>query len=200
MHTLLETTLSHLRPVSVVSTLTAGLLLSACAPPADGPPPALDELSEPTPTEALAVIRPTANSAASGTMRFIATLDGLRVVAELEGLDPERAHAAHIHVLGDCTAPDATSAGGHYNFAEPGTPTPEATRIVGNVGEFVPSDDGSVRDTATISDATLDGRSAIVGRSVVVHASGNEPGPPPGSQSGARVACGVIGISALTGS
>ncbi|HKK93451.1 MAG TPA: superoxide dismutase family protein, partial [Longimicrobiales bacterium] len=66
------------------------------------------------------------------------------------------------------------------------------------VGEFMPSADGSVRDTTTISEATLDGHAAIVGRSVVVHASGNEPGPPPGSQSGARVACGVIGISELS--
>lgn len=174
------------------------LLLPSCAPPAEGPDDPVDELGEPTPTEALAVLRPTSGSDVSGTMRFTPGPDGLRVVADLSGLDPERAHAAHVHVLGDCTAPDGTSAGGHFNFEDPGTPTPEATRIVGNVGEFTPAGDGTVLDTTTVAGASLHGDAAIVGRSVVVHASGNEPGPPPGSQSGARVACGVIGISGLT--
>jgi Cu-Zn family superoxide dismutase len=52
--------------------------------------------------------------------------------------------------------------------------------------------DGVVRLEATIGTARLDGPHSIIGRSVVVHARGNDPSQPPDGDAGARIACGVI--------
>src|SRR5215470_16773836 len=50
----------------------------------------------------------------TGTAFF--TQDGadVKLVLEVNGLTPG-VHAFHIHEKGDCSAPDATSAGGHWN-------------------------------------------------------------------------------------
>ena len=42
------------------------------------------------------------------------TSDEVQLVLELSGLTPGE-HAFHIHDKGDCSAPDASSAGGHWN-------------------------------------------------------------------------------------
>src|SRR5262245_45946285 len=65
--------------------------------------------------QAVAVLHATANNKAHGTVRFTQDGDSVKVVADLEGLNPGQKHAMHIHQFGDCSAPDAMSAGGHYN-------------------------------------------------------------------------------------
>ncbi len=68
-------------------------------------------------TNAVAVVHPTEDSEVTGTVTFAETDNGVRVQAEIEGL-AEGKHGFHIHQYGDCTAPDGTSAGGHYNPAD----------------------------------------------------------------------------------
>ena len=68
------------------------------------------------PTTAVAVLHPTKGNQATGIIHFQPVSDGkVRVTATVENLAPNSVHAIHIHEFGDCTAPDATSAGGHYN-------------------------------------------------------------------------------------
>ena len=43
--------------------------------------------------------------------------DFVKLVADLDGLAPNSKHGFHIHEFGDCTAPDASSAGSHYDPA-----------------------------------------------------------------------------------
>ena len=92
--------------------------------------------------EAVAKLAPTKDSTASGTATFSAAgKDGVRVTIEVSGLKPNSQHGLHVHEKGDCSAPDATSAGPHFSlqgqqhgirvglgaraglFCEPGTET-----------------------------------------------------------------------------
>ncbi|HYG33541.1 MAG TPA: superoxide dismutase family protein, partial [Clostridia bacterium] len=65
--------------------------------------------------QAIAVLHPTSGQKCHGTVRFTQDGKSVKVVAHVEGLNPGQKHAIHIHQFGDCSAPDAMSAGGHYN-------------------------------------------------------------------------------------
>src|SRR5437868_11912085 len=64
--------------------------------------------------DAIAVLSPTQGNDARGTVYFTRLKDGVRVDGEISGLKPG-SHGFHIHDKGDCSSPDANSAGGHYN-------------------------------------------------------------------------------------
>src|SRR5687768_3164952 len=65
-------------------------------------------------TKAIAVLHPASGSKVTGTVTFTKTGDTVQVVADITGLTPGK-HAFHIHEFGDCSAPDAASAGSHFN-------------------------------------------------------------------------------------
>lgn len=162
----------------------------ACGPAADLGPADLGATGH-----AVAVLHPTEGNDVRGVVRFAETGEGVRVVAEASGLAPGP-HAYHVHLYGDCTAPDGTSAGTHFNFVGSSTDPPEdIARITGNLGELVAGEDGRARHEARVERATLFGPKSIVGRSVIVHARGNDPDSPPIGAAGPRLACGVIGIA-----
>jgi len=177
---------SHQLQVRVLGFATA---LAACGPIACDTEPRNDAMS------AKAVVGPTTGHDVEGTVHFEA-LDagGVRVVADLQGLEPGR-HAFHVHEVGDCSE-DAAAAGAHFDFlgnqATEGDEAPEDGRITGNLGELPVDEEGETRFEATIGTARLHGERSIVGRSVVVHARGNDPSSPPDGAAGERIACGVI--------
>ena len=88
-------------------------------------------------TDAIAVISPTQGQKVAGVVRFHREGDAVHVTGELAGLTPSAKHGFHLHEYGDCTAPDGSSAGGHFApEAHPhGRPTlPHTTpAISGNV-------------------------------------------------------------------
>src|SRR6266478_1574226 len=49
-----------------------------------------------------------------GTVTFTQESGGVKVVADVEGLKPGK-HGFHIHDKADLSAPDLSSAGGHWN-------------------------------------------------------------------------------------
>jgi superoxide dismutase, Cu-Zn family len=123
-----------------------------------------------------------ANTAnARGTIRFEPSGDGLRVVANLEGLPPGK-HAVHVHEGSSCGAP-----GEHFAFAEQ---APD-DKIAGNLGELSADSTGRAEFEGVVRTAQVDGDRSIVGRTVVVHAEPNDPGAADGNAGGA-IACGVI--------
>src|SRR5688572_3715830 len=67
------------------------------------------------PMVAMADLRPAPGSQESGTVRFFQRGDQVTVVADVRGLQPNSTHGFHIHEKGDCTPPDFTTAGGHFN-------------------------------------------------------------------------------------
>jgi superoxide dismutase, Cu-Zn family len=144
--------------------------------------------------EVIAQLAPTRGSKTRGTVRFRETSDGLEVVADVTGL-PKGPHAFHVHIFGDCSAPDATSAGDHFHF-HGSSLAPDEHMITGNLGELTGDAAGKATHTGAIKDAAMHGKFSIVGRSVVIHEKGNDPTKTPDGGAGKRLACGVIGVAA----
>ncbi len=155
--------------------------------------------TEPRPVlRAIATLLPAKDSKVKGTIRFESAggADQLDVIADVEGLPPGK-HAFHVHVLGDCSAPDGKSAGPHFNFEGSSlAPPADIKRITGDLGELTADAQGVARFRASIAKAKLHGPYSILGRSVVVHEKPNDPTKPPEGGAGARLGCGVIGIDA----
>jgi Cu-Zn family superoxide dismutase len=146
--------------------------------------------------DAIAVLTPTRDNTVNGVVRFLKTKDGIRVTAQVENLTPGK-HGFHIHTFGDCSAPDAASAGGHFNPLEKEHGSPDADmRHMGDFGNIEADDTG--RATLDVVDTviTLEGPDSIIGRSVIVHAQEDDLTSQPTGAAGARLACGVIGYAA----
>jgi Cu-Zn family superoxide dismutase len=145
---------------------------------------------------AVASLHPASNSGARGVVRFgAAGEDGIRVTSSFTGLEPG-SHAYHVHLRGDCSAPDASSAGPHFDFQTPEAEPNESSRILGDLGEIMANDAGLAEHSALLPHADMDrSPGSILGRAVVLHARGNDPDAPPGGDAGMRIACGVIGIA-----
>src|SRR5437016_11318027 len=65
-------------------------------------------------TKAAAQLEPKSGSKVTGTVTFTKVGDEIQVVADIQNLTPGK-HGFHIHEKGDCSAPDAASAGPHFN-------------------------------------------------------------------------------------
>lgn len=151
-------------------------------------------LKEDLPERAVAKLYPTEGNDVSGTVVFTATDDGLQVATEAGGLTPGE-HGYHLHLYGDCTVPDGTSAGPHFNLKGSSlNPPADIDRVTGDLGILQAGEDGKAMHETTI-DASLIGSKSIVGRAVIVHAKPTDYSQPPGGAAGARQACGVIGIA-----
>lgn len=140
-----------------------------------------------------AAVGPTQGNRANGEVRFYKVDGGVRVVAKIGGLSPGK-HGFHVHEKGDCSAPDASSAGGHFNpdGAPHGAPTsPRGARHAGDLGNLEAGPDGTARYDRV--DALLD-YAQLTGLSVLVHAGEDDYVSQPAGNSGARVGCGVIGM------
>jgi len=157
------------------------LLLSSCATMApDGP-------------SATAVVRPASGSQAHGTVKFTQVGTRVRVEAEMAGLTPG-VHGMHIHEKGDCTAPDAASAGGHFNPTSKKHGAPSSTeRHAGDLGNITANEYGKATLSLIIDGVSVGkGTDGVVGRGLVVHADADDLKTDPTGNSGGRVGCGVI--------
>jgi len=146
------------------------------------------------PLKAITVLHPTAGNKVSGTITFTEVADGVQVHADIAGLTPGN-HGFHVHEFGDCSAADASSAGAHFNPTNNPHAGPDAAeRHVGDMGNV--EADASGKATLEYVDhqisLTTDERS-VIGRSVIVHAKADDLKTQPAGDSGARIACGVIG-------
>ena len=143
-------------------------------------------------SNAVAKLNPTQGNKTRGTVVFIREPEGVRVVAEVTGLTPGK-HGFHIHEKGDCSAPDATSAGGHFNptGAPHGAPT-ETRRHAGDFGNITANAQGVARFERVDNMIKLDGPHSILGKAVIVHAKADDLKTQPTGDAGGRVACGVI--------
>lgn len=153
------------------------------------------ENAEPTINKAVCVLHPTEGNNVSGTVVFTREGSVIKVVADLQGLTPGK-HGFHIHELGDCTAADGTSTGGHFNpeNKKHGGPT-DAERHVGDMGNIEAATDGTAHLELTDSMLAFSGKHSIIGRAIIVHAGEDDLTSQPTGAAGARVAYGVIGIA-----
>ena len=144
---------------------------------------------------AIAVLHPTENSRVSGTVVFTQAADGVQVSATISGLALGK-HGFHIHEFGDCSAPDGTSAGGHYNpDGHPHAGPYDSERHAGDLGNLEADKSGRAQYIRMDTILTIGGPKSIVGRAVIVHAREDDLSSQPTGNAGGRMACGVIGIS-----
>jgi superoxide dismutase, Cu-Zn family len=145
--------------------------------------------------KAICVLYPASGSTVSGTVTFTKTDKGIVVVADITGLTPGK-HGFHIHEFGDCSATDATSAGGHFNPAmmKHGGPS-DMERHEGDLGNLTADDKSVAHLEITDKMLTFDGKNSIIGRGVIVHAKEDDLVSQPVGNAGARVACGTIAIA-----
>lgn len=134
-------------------------------------------------------------SLVSGSLKLVPAGNGVHITGKIGGLGAGITHAIHVHEKGDCSAADASSAGGHFNPAgsahgRAGTPTHHA----GDMDNIVASPDGLANIDVQLSGVTLGGGAAndIAGRAVVVHADADDYTSQPAGNAGKRVACGVV--------
>lgn len=159
------------------------LALAACAQtmPASGP-------------SAVAQMKPTAGNTAAGTVRFQQSGGKVVVTANITGLKPNAEHGFHVHEKGDCSAPDAMSAGGHFNpGGKPHAHYAKADRHAGDMPNLRADAAGNAR-VMWESDLLAVGAGAadVIGRSVVIHRDPDDYASQPAGNSGPRLACGVI--------
>ena len=164
---------------STLAILTASCAFShlACAE---------DEKAE----KVIAVLHPASGSQVTGTVTFTKLTEGVKVVADVAGLTPGK-HGFHVHEYGDCSAPDAASAGSHFNpTKDPHAGHDAAQRHMGDLGNIEADASGKARLELTDKKIKLD---AILGKSVIVHEKADDLKTQPTGDAGGRVACGVIG-------
>lgn len=141
---------------------------------------------------AIATLNPTQGNETRGTVTFTPAGNGLRVVAEITGLSPGE-HGFHVHEKGDCSAPDGSSAGGHFNpTSHPHGAPGEGQHHIGDLGNITADDSGTAKLDRVFEFLTLEGPNSIVGRGLIVHAKADDLKSQPTGDAGGRLACGVI--------
>jgi Cu-Zn family superoxide dismutase len=169
------------------------LVLSGCSPNNY----LSNKKSEKPKATAIANVQPTQGNTASGNVWFEATANHqLKVHAVIKNLPPDSEHGFHVHEKGDCSSPDATSAGGHFNPLGVPHGAPSETHHGGDM-PILKANASGVADAEFVLDAvTIDqGVSSLVGRAVIVHAATDDYKTQPTGNSGARLACGVVELS-----
>ena len=160
---------------------SCALLLSACA------------AVEPEGISATAVIRPAGGSKVHGTVKFTQVLSRVRVDAQLSSLTPGL-HGFHLHEKGDCSAPDAASAGGHFNPQGKKHGAPDsANSHAGDLGNLIADASGNAALTLWLEGVSVStGKDGVIGLAAIVHAGSDDLKTNPAGNSGGRIACGVI--------
>jgi len=175
------------------------LPVAVAAPPEGAPPP---PPSEPGMKhmediqELIAVISPVSGSNVRGTVLFEKDGDRVKITVKVGGFEPNSKHAIHIHEFGNISSTDGTSAGGHFNPEGHPHGLPDSKmRHPGDFGNLEADANGNATLTLTLDGLMLaHGKTAIIGRAVVIHAKPDDGSQPTGN-AGDRIGVGVIGVS-----
>jgi Cu-Zn family superoxide dismutase len=160
----------------------AALTLTACT-----------TTSDPGGPSASVTLRPASGTKIAGNLTFAQVGGRVRVTGEITGHAPGT-KGFHIHEKGDCSAPDAMSAGGHFNPAKThhGAPGAGHAGDMGNL-EFDASGKAVVNLMVSGISVSKEAPNGIIGRAVIVHVGTDDLKTDPTGNAGGRGACGVIG-------
>jgi Cu-Zn family superoxide dismutase len=192
---------------TLIPAIATAVLLAACgrqdpapesadagAVPASSTP-STPPVPEPTARGATVQLAPTQGNTASGSLALSSETDGVRLSGSLQGLKPNGEFGFHVHEKGDCSAPDASSAGEHFNpaNAQHGNPSGEAHHAgdmlnVKSDAQGMAQVDVQARGVSMHTGQPND----VIGRAVVLHEKPDDYSTQPSGNSGARIACGVI--------
>lgn len=144
---------------------------------------------------AMAALQPTAGNQTAGELRFAVVNGRIEVTGTVTGLPAGGSHGFHVHETGDCSAPDGSSAGGHFN---PGSTehgrVGQGAHHAGDSDNITAGTDGTAQVSGWLEGATIGGGGAddIVGKGVIVHKDADDYETQPTGNAGDRLACGVI--------
>jgi superoxide dismutase, Cu-Zn family len=181
----------------------ASFALAACGPkeptanvptaPADTGAP--EAPPEPPPPQHRVNLAATQGNEAAGELVLTAMPDGVRIEGSISGLKADTEHGFHVHEKGDCSAPDASSAGEHFNpTSQPHGDPGGATHHAGDMQNIRADAEGRAPVSTVVNAVTLGdgGTNDVVGKAIVVHAKRDDYKTQPSGDSGDRIACGVI--------
>lgn len=150
--------------------------------------------------DAMATLEPRSGSNATGTVSFWDMGSGnVRIKIDMTGV-PAGTHGFHVHEKGDCSAPDASSAGGHFNPTSMahGAPDAEQPHHAGDLGNITADDKGEIHTTMNSRSVMLgSGNDSVMGKALVLHADRDDLTTQPSGNSGKRIACGVVEMGSM---
>lgn len=145
--------------------------------------------------EVTMAIMPKSGSSVSGIASFKESGNKVRFDATFSGLKPGL-HAIHIHEKSDCSAPDASSAGGHWNptFKNHGKWGSVAYHR-GDIGNFTADASGKGKISMSTDEWCIgcgDPLKDILNKSIIVHEGADDFVTQPTGNAGGRLACSAI--------
>jgi Cu-Zn family superoxide dismutase len=141
---------------------------------------------------AMVKLSPTQGNNTRGEITFTQMPNGVHVVGSFTGLAYGE-HGFHIHEKGDCSAPDGSSAGGHFNPTTMKHGAREAQeRHTGDLGNLKADPYGMARIDITDEKISLEGPNSIIGHAVIIHEKADDFQTQPTGNAGGRLSCGVI--------
>ena len=143
---------------------------------------------------AKAELQSKSGSSVTGALSLRQESAGVRITGDVRGLAPASTHGFHVHEKGDCSAPDASSAGPHFNpGGSPHGKMGAGPHHAGDMPNIVADKRGTARVDVLVPGATLgEGANSVTGRAIVVHRDPDDYQTQPAGNAGPRVACGVI--------
>ena len=140
------------------------------------------------------------DSSVNGVIQITEKAPGLLTFnVDVDGLTPNSTHGIHIHEKGDCSAPDAKSAGGHYNPANKDHGGPKKINShAGDLGNLKANSKGQAKTTFVQAGLALNHQTnsksiySINGRALIIHENRDDLTTNPSGAAGKRIACGVI--------
>ncbi|EJD50680.1 Cu/Zn superoxide dismutase [Auricularia subglabra TFB-10046 SS5] len=182
----------------VIGALAAALLLSFWyfSSPSGTPAP---EAEAARVTKAVAVLK--GKVAGTVTLSQPQATAPVQVSGQLKGLKAGALRGFHVHQFGDISD-GCAGAGAHFNpFGRNHGAPNDKDRHVGDLGNVLVSEDGTVDLKIEDSQLTLNGPYSILGRAIVVHdgtddlGRGGNPDSKKTGNAGGRDACGIIAVA-----
>jgi Cu-Zn family superoxide dismutase len=166
-----------------IAAAACGLLLACASPRASD-----------APAQARAKIEPRSGSTVTGTATFTELPGGaVKAVVRIEKAPPGM-HGLHVHEKGDCSDPEAKSAGGHFNPSTmPHAGPMDKEHHAGDLGNIEIAADGTGSLTIETRMLTVGpGPNSVVGKAVIFHEKPDDLKTQPTGNAGSRLACGVV--------
>lgn len=119
--------------------------------------------------------------------------DGVAFRIHATGLPPG-VHGIHVHPIGRCDPPDFSTAGTHWNPTnkQHGLNNPNGPHA-GDMPNVTVDANGAINATVVLPHATMAQLLDADGSSVMIHANADDYVSQPAGNSGAKIACAVIG-------
>lgn len=139
----------------------------------------------------------THGNTANGGLKISAAGHGVKLSGMVQGLQPNSEFGFHFHEKGDCSAPDAASAGAHFNPTNQDHGNPQAQpHHAGDMSNLRSDAQGVAAVSLDNPDVSLESGQPndIVGKALVLHAKPDDYKTQPAGDAGDRIACGVVAV------